>query len=351
MPVDPAQLRMLALVEAHGSLAGAAAELGLTPGAVTGQVTKAERDWGVPLVHRGPRGARLTEAGTALARRGDEIDEACRLAELELAATRAGARPRLRIGSFVSVATRLLPDAMTALRHRRPDSDLTILEGTSRELSGRVADGALDLAVVGTYDEQVPELPVWLTATRLLTDPMVRLPARGAPARAQRRRAGPPGTAARRAVGGDQGGRSRARAVRPGVPRARPRPARAVPDGVVRRRAGDGRHRPGRRRAGPARHPTHTGRGAPGAGAAPPAPPALGAARSGHPAHTAGRRAGGAAAGRLRRPTAGVATPGRRPAATTRAPMVVARLFRDMCGPFDEVRLTGDPGTGPAART
>ena len=173
MPVDPAQLRMLALVEAHGSLAGAAAELGLTPGAVTGQVTKAERDWGVPLVHRGPRGARLTEAGTALARRGDEIDEACRLAELELAATRAGARPRLRIGSFVSVATRLLPDAMTALRHRRPDSDLTILEGTSRELSSRVADGALDLAVVGTYDEQVPELPGWLTATRLLTDPMV----------------------------------------------------------------------------------------------------------------------------------------------------------------------------------
>ena len=173
MPVDPSQLRMLALVEAHGSLAGAAAELGLTPGAVTGQVTKAERDWGVPLVHRGPRGARLTEAGAALARRGDEIDESCRLAELELAATRAGARPRLRIGSFVSVATRLLPEAMTALRHRRPDSDLTILEGTSRQLSGRVADGALDLAIVGTYDEQTPELPAWLTATRLLTDPMV----------------------------------------------------------------------------------------------------------------------------------------------------------------------------------
>jgi len=173
MRVDPAQLRMLALVQAHGSLAATAAELGLTPGALTGQVAKAERDWGVPLVHRGPRGARLTEAGTALARHGDDVDEACRRAELELAATRAGARPRLRIGSFISVATRVLPEAMTALRHRRPDSDLTILEGTSRELNRRVADGALDLAVVGTYDEQVPDLPAWLTATRLLTDPMV----------------------------------------------------------------------------------------------------------------------------------------------------------------------------------
>ena len=62
---DPAQLRMLALVGEHGSMARAASELRLTPGALTAQVARAERDWGVPLVHRGPRGARLTEAGEA----------------------------------------------------------------------------------------------------------------------------------------------------------------------------------------------------------------------------------------------------------------------------------------------
>src|SRR3982750_2608684 len=70
MPVDPAQLRMLALVAAHGSMAGAAAELGLTPAALTGQVARAERDWGVPLVHRGPRGARRTGAGGTRGRPG-----------------------------------------------------------------------------------------------------------------------------------------------------------------------------------------------------------------------------------------------------------------------------------------
>jgi DNA-binding transcriptional LysR family regulator len=173
MAVDPSQLRMLALVEAHGSMAGAAGELGLTPAALTGQVAKAERGWAVPLVHRGPRGARLTEVGAALARHGAAIDTACEAATAEVDDLLGRTVPRLRIGSFVSVGTRLLPEAMTALRHRRPDSDLTILEGTSRELSARVADGNLDLAVVGTYDEQVPELPGWLAATRLLTDPMV----------------------------------------------------------------------------------------------------------------------------------------------------------------------------------
>jgi DNA-binding transcriptional LysR family regulator len=172
MPADPAQLRMLALVEAHGSLAGAAAELGLTPGALTGQVTKAERDWGVPLVHRGPRGARLTEAGAALARHGLAVDDLCRVAGSELDELLGRTVHRLRIGSFLSVATRVLPQAMTALRHRRPDSELSIVEGTSTELRRRVTDGELDVAVVGTYSDR-PELAPWLVGVPLLDDPMV----------------------------------------------------------------------------------------------------------------------------------------------------------------------------------
>lgn len=172
MPVDPAQLRMLALVQAHGSLAGAAAELGVTPGAITGQVARAEHDWGVPLVDRGPRGARLTEAGAALARHGLAVDDVCVAAEAELADVVGRTTHRLRIGSFLSVATRVLPQAMTALRHRRPDSELTIVEGTSRDLRARVSDGALDVAVLGTYVDD-PDLPPWLVGVPLLDDPMV----------------------------------------------------------------------------------------------------------------------------------------------------------------------------------
>jgi DNA-binding transcriptional LysR family regulator len=173
MPLpDPAQLRMLALVGAHGSLAGAAAELGLTPAAVTGQVARAERDWGVPLVLRGPRGARLTEAGEALARHGLTVDAACAAASTDLEGLLGQTVQRLRIGSFLSVALRVLPEAMTALRHQHPDSDLSIVEGTSSVLRQRVADGALDLAVVGTYGDS-PDLPPWTSAVPLLTDPYV----------------------------------------------------------------------------------------------------------------------------------------------------------------------------------
>lgn len=163
---------MLALVAEHGSLARAASELRLTPGALTARVTKAERDAGVPLVHRGPRGARLTEAGSVLARHGRDIDHSCEAAAADLDELLGRTVARLRIGSFLSVALRVLPEAMTALRHRRPNSDLSIVEGTSTDLRARVTRGDLDLAVVATYDDE-PELAPWLTAVPLLEDPLV----------------------------------------------------------------------------------------------------------------------------------------------------------------------------------
>ncbi|HEY2791917.1 MAG TPA: LysR family transcriptional regulator, partial [Micromonosporaceae bacterium] len=73
--LSPSQLRLLALIERHGSLVGAATALGLTPAAVTQQLTRAEADCRVALVHRGPRGALLTTAGALLAAHGHAIDD------------------------------------------------------------------------------------------------------------------------------------------------------------------------------------------------------------------------------------------------------------------------------------
>ncbi|WAP55065.1 Ldh family oxidoreductase [Streptomyces sp. S465] len=73
--IDPGQLRMLALIERHGTLTAAAHALGLSPAAVTQQVARAERESKASLVLRGPRGATLTEAGTLLAGHGRVIDQ------------------------------------------------------------------------------------------------------------------------------------------------------------------------------------------------------------------------------------------------------------------------------------
>ena len=112
-------------------------------------------------MHRGPRGARLTEAGRLLARHGETVDDACVAARRELDATVGLTSGRLRIGTFSSAAIRLLPEAMTALRHRHPEGDLSVEEITSVRAEEMITSGRLDVAVVATYDEE-PAWPDWL---------------------------------------------------------------------------------------------------------------------------------------------------------------------------------------------
>lgn len=172
MLADPTQLRLLALIERHGSLSSAAAELGLTPAAVTQQVAKAERAWQVPLVRRGPRGASLTTAGALLAGHGRVIHEESEKAAEGLATLLGRLSLRLRIGAFQAAALHLLPPALTALRHRYPDADLSITDIPSARGMDEVAAGRLDMAVVATWGRRLNP-PDQISVHKLLVDPMV----------------------------------------------------------------------------------------------------------------------------------------------------------------------------------
>ena len=168
----PDQVRLLALIHRHGTLAGAADELGLTPAAVTQRLTKAERDWGATLVRRTTRGAALTPAGAVLAPFGDAIDRQVRAAADAFDTFRGVSAGRLRIGTFQAAALHLLPAALTALRHRHPDADLSVVDVPSDHAIEAVITGALDLAVFATYGTPPAEQPA-ARITHLLTDPMV----------------------------------------------------------------------------------------------------------------------------------------------------------------------------------
>ncbi|MFD4510527.1 LysR family transcriptional regulator [Streptomyces sp. NPDC058457] len=172
MTSDPGQLRLLAMIDRHGSLAGAAHALGVTPAAVTQQVARAERDWNAPLVVRGPRGASLTAAGALLAEHGRVVDEQTEQAGERLAALLGRLSLRLRVGAFLAAALHLLPPALTALRHRYPNADVSVEDLLSDRGVERVAAGELDVAVIASW-ALPPEPPPHLTVHTLLRDPMV----------------------------------------------------------------------------------------------------------------------------------------------------------------------------------
>jgi len=171
-PVDPGQLRLLALIQEFGSLTAAAQALRLTPAAVTQQVVRAERAWQVPLVVRGPRGAKLTEPGALLAAHGRTIDAAAERAATEMAALLGHLSLRLRVGAFQAAALHLVPPALIALRHRHPDADVSVVDVMSIRGLDEIVARRLDMAVVATWGP-APALPPEISPHRLLHDPMV----------------------------------------------------------------------------------------------------------------------------------------------------------------------------------
>lgn len=177
MVIEPADLRLLHLVELTGSLAGAADELGVSPAAVTQQIARLETRAGLELVARGPRGARLTPAGATLAPHGARVAEELRRAGDSLDMLRGARAERLRIGAIHGAALHLLPPALTALHHRHPHAEVTVSDLLSVDAVAAVQDDTLDLALMAVWDEE-PAVPPGLATHELLVDPMlVALPA------------------------------------------------------------------------------------------------------------------------------------------------------------------------------
>lgn len=166
------QLRLVALIGETGSLAGAADELHLTAAAVTQRLTRAEDEWGTPLVERGPRGASLTDAGRVLAQHGHRVHTEVLRAQEALDEWWGDKQRRLRIGAFQAAALHLLPPALTALRHRDATADISVVDIQSVNGPDLVADGDLDLAVIAAWDNP-PQPPPGVELQRLMLDPMV----------------------------------------------------------------------------------------------------------------------------------------------------------------------------------
>jgi DNA-binding transcriptional LysR family regulator len=146
--LDARKLRVLRAVAEHGSFAAAAAELRYTPSAISQQVAALEREAGAVLVERGPRGTRLTQAGTVLDRHAALVlgQLAAARAELEdLGRLRGG---HVRVAAFESAWTALVPAAMSRYREAHPEVELQLAEEDPVAAVAAVRAGACDVAVV-----------------------------------------------------------------------------------------------------------------------------------------------------------------------------------------------------------
>jgi len=152
-------------VARHGSVVAAAAELHVTPSAISQQLAKLERELGQSLIERHGRGIRLTPAAALLAVRAEEILALVARARAELK-RRPTARRRLVIAAFPAAARELTGRATRILRMRYAGLELAVHEVQSGEAIAGLLAGDIDLAVVQEWtDTPMPrQAAVRLTA-------------------------------------------------------------------------------------------------------------------------------------------------------------------------------------------
>lgn len=163
-------LLMLRAIAVSPTLAEAAHRLNITPSALTHRLREAERRIARPLVERGGRRARLTDAGERFLLAAHRC-----LAELESAEREAGAGARVirqivRVGGSTLCGYDWLPTLLRHLETKQPAIEVEMVIDVSLNPMAALRDRRIDLAVMPnrTRGREV-------SSVRLFQDEMVAL--------------------------------------------------------------------------------------------------------------------------------------------------------------------------------
>ncbi len=145
--LKPSQLRLLSALADHGQLQLAAEACAITQPAASRMLAAIERDMGIALFLRQPKGLEPTEAGRLVLRRSAQIlREMSRMAG-DVAAMREGNGGAVRVGAVTGPAVSYLVAAIRDIKTRSSAADITVEVLPSADLLHRLLAGELDLAI------------------------------------------------------------------------------------------------------------------------------------------------------------------------------------------------------------
>jgi DNA-binding transcriptional LysR family regulator len=157
-----------------GSLGQAAQARGISQPAASTQIRRLERQLGITLIERSPRGSRLTTAGQLVAGWAQAALDAAAALDAGIGTLRASSDAVLRVAASMTVAEYLLPGWLAPLRALDAKTTVTLTVGNSAEVAQAVLAGAADLGFV-----ESPEVPAGLRATPAGQDTLIAVVAPG----------------------------------------------------------------------------------------------------------------------------------------------------------------------------
>lgn len=154
------QLSALVAVADYGNFSEAALELNLSQPTISHAIATLEAELGVPLFARGRRGAVLTAAGEQIVAHARQAIHHLELMQKEANLQKGLEGGQVRIASFRSVATHLLPRVIAQFRERVPNVSVTLIERPDYlDIEQTLREGRADIGI--TYLPTSAEFEVW----------------------------------------------------------------------------------------------------------------------------------------------------------------------------------------------
>lgn len=146
-----ARLRAFAALARRRSFSAAAQELRISQPAVSKHVADVERETGVKLVERRPRGGELTPAGEFLANYVLRAQALLAQAVRGIGEFRERATGSLMIAASGVPATYLLPEVVASFQRTHPTVRVTIMSGASAQTMDALRSHRAEFGVVGGF--------------------------------------------------------------------------------------------------------------------------------------------------------------------------------------------------------
>ena len=145
--MDTRLLKMFCAVARTGRVAAAAANLHLTPSAVSHGLKSLESDLGCRLFDRTAQRLVLNQAGEELLARVTGPLAALEAAAVSLQRLGKWGQSRLRVGMAVSACQHFLPRIIRELRNAHPGLEMQVSSGDMPEMTERVRSNQVDLSL------------------------------------------------------------------------------------------------------------------------------------------------------------------------------------------------------------
>lgn len=165
------RLRIFAAVAERGSFTAAAEELFMTHSAVSQQMALLERQLGMQLMVRGPRGVDLTEPGRVLADRATVLLGSIAALEREMRDLKAR-HSYVRLGAFPTAGADLIPRVVSEYQKRHPDTRIVLRSAHAGDMAGCLREGAIHIGLVWDYDFAPRGMPADVEWVHLADDPL-----------------------------------------------------------------------------------------------------------------------------------------------------------------------------------